>query len=90
LNDDSVAKLLSVLAKGQSKLATPSWPKFGDNYRSYYIFREELEAYVRDYAHGVSDRTLAQQINPLTAGVGRIGLGHFRNCPYKKPVNLKI
>jgi hypothetical protein len=43
LNDDSVAKLLSVLAKGQSKLATPSWPKFGNNYRSYYIFREELE-----------------------------------------------
>jgi hypothetical protein len=38
------------------------WPKFGDNYRSYYIFKEELEAYVRDYAHGVSDRTLAQQI----------------------------
>jgi Reverse transcriptase (RNA-dependent DNA polymerase) len=29
-------------------------------------------------------------INPLTAGIGRIGPGHFRNCPYKTPVNLKI
>jgi hypothetical protein len=40
LTDDSVAKLLSVLAKGQSKLATPEWPKFSDNYRSYYVFKE--------------------------------------------------
>jgi hypothetical protein len=28
--------------------------------------------------------------NPLTAGIGRIGPGHFPNCPYKRPVNLKI
>jgi hypothetical protein len=60
-----VAKLLSVLAKGQSKLATPSWPKFGNNYCSYYVFNEELEAYVRDYAHGVSDRTLAQKLSSI-------------------------
>jgi hypothetical protein len=31
-----VANLLSVLAKGQSKLATPGWPKFTDSYRSFY------------------------------------------------------
>jgi hypothetical protein len=62
LTDDSVVKLLSVLAEGQSKLATPAWPKFGDNYWSYHVFKEELEAYLRDYAHGVMDRTLAQQI----------------------------
>jgi hypothetical protein len=53
LSDDSVTKLLSVLAKRQSKLVTPSWPRFGNSYRSYYVFKEELEAYVRDYAHGV-------------------------------------
>jgi hypothetical protein len=28
--------------------------------------------------------------NPLKPGIGRIGPRHFRNCPYKKPVNLKI
>jgi hypothetical protein len=71
LNDDSVAKLLSVLAKVQSKLVTPSWPKFGDSYCSYYVFKEELEAYVRDYAHGVSDRTLAQQIKQYCLSKGR-------------------
>jgi hypothetical protein len=46
LNDDLEAKLLSVLTKGQSKLASPSGPKFNDSYRSYYVFREELKAYV--------------------------------------------
>jgi hypothetical protein len=29
-------------------------------------------------------------VNPLTAGLGRISPRHFLNCPYKKPVNLKI
>jgi hypothetical protein len=43
LNDDSVAKLLSVLAIGQSKLATPSWPKFSDSYCSYYVFKGKLK-----------------------------------------------
>jgi hypothetical protein len=81
LTDDSVAKLLSVLAKGQSKLATPSWPKFGDNYRSYYIFREELEAYVRDYAHGVSDRTLAQQIKQHCLSKGTADYVEFATSP---------
>jgi hypothetical protein len=28
--------------------------------------------------------------NPLTAGIGQIGPGLFLNCPYKKPVILKI
>jgi hypothetical protein len=81
LNDDSVAKLLSVLAKGQSKLATPSWPKFGDNYRSYYVFKEELEAYVRDYAHGVSDRTLAQQIKQHCLSKGTADYVEFATSP---------
>jgi hypothetical protein len=76
-----VAKLLSILAKGQSKLATPSWPKFGDNYRSYYIFREELEAYVRDYAHGVSDRTLAQQIKQHCLSKGTADYVEFATSP---------
>jgi hypothetical protein len=62
LTNETVANLLSVLAKGQSKLATPGWPKFTDSYRSYDTFKEDLEAYLRDYGHGVSERTLAQQI----------------------------
>jgi hypothetical protein len=81
LNDDSVTKLLSVLAKGQSKLATPSWPKFSDSYRSYYIFREELEAYVRDYEHGVSDRTLAQQIKQHCLSKGTADYVVFATSP---------
>jgi hypothetical protein len=36
------------------------------------------------------DNSLINIINPLTAGLGRIGPRHFLNCPYKKPVNLKI
>jgi hypothetical protein len=76
-----VAKLLSVLAKGQSKLATPSWPKFGDNYRSYYVFKEELEANVRDYAHGVSDRTLAQQIKQHCLSKGTADYVEFATLP---------
>jgi hypothetical protein len=31
LTGDAVANLLSVLAKGQSKLQTPNWPKFNDS-----------------------------------------------------------
>jgi hypothetical protein len=68
------------LAKGQSKLATPSWSKFGDNYRSYYIFREELEAYVRD-AHGVSDRILAQQIKQHCLSKGTADYVEFATSP---------
>jgi hypothetical protein len=34
LTGDAVANLLSVLAKGQSKLQTPNWPKFNDSYTS--------------------------------------------------------
>jgi hypothetical protein len=48
LTGDAVANLLSVLAKGQSKLATPNWPKFNDSYRSYYLFKEEVMAYIKD------------------------------------------
>jgi hypothetical protein len=35
-------------------------------------------------------KTEEKYFNPLTAGIERIGLGHFLNCPYKKPVNLKF
>jgi hypothetical protein len=70
-----------VLAKGQSKLATPSWPKFGDNYRSHYIFKEELEAYVRDYDNGVSDRTLAQQIKQHCLSKGTADYVEFATSP---------
>jgi hypothetical protein len=45
LTGDAVANLLSVLAKGQSTLQTPNWPKFNDSYRSYYLFKEEVMAY---------------------------------------------
>jgi exonuclease VII small subunit len=31
LTDNTVADLFSVLARGQSKLPTPSWPKFNDS-----------------------------------------------------------
>jgi hypothetical protein len=62
LTGDAVASLLSILAKGQSKLATPNWPRFNDSYRSYYLFKEEVMAYIRDYGHGVGDRSLAEQI----------------------------
>jgi hypothetical protein len=81
LTDDSVAKLLSGLAKGQSKLATPAWPKFGDSYRSYYVFKEELEAYVRDYAHGVSERTLALQIKQHCLSKGTADYLEFAMSP---------
>jgi hypothetical protein len=43
-------------------LATPDWPKFNDSYCSYYLFKEELTAYIKDYGHGVGDRSLADQI----------------------------
>jgi hypothetical protein len=46
----------------RSKLPPPSWPKFNDSYRSYFAFKDELEAFIRDYGKGTSDRTLAQQI----------------------------
>jgi hypothetical protein len=34
LTGNTVSDLLSVLARGHSKLPTPSWPKFNDSYRS--------------------------------------------------------
>jgi hypothetical protein len=54
---------LTTLAGGnRSKLPLPSWPKFNDSYSSYFAFKDELEAFIRDYGQGTSDRTLAQQI----------------------------
>jgi hypothetical protein len=35
--EDTVTELLSVLARGQSKLPTPTWPKFNDSYRIYWL-----------------------------------------------------
>jgi Reverse transcriptase (RNA-dependent DNA polymerase) len=46
----------------RSKLPPPSWPKFNDSYRSFFTFKDELEAFIKDYGQGTLDRTLAQQI----------------------------
>jgi hypothetical protein len=81
LTNETVASLLSVLAKGQSKLATPSWPKFADNYRSYNIFKEDLEVYLQDYGHGVSNRTLAQMIKQHCLSKGTTEYVEFATMP---------
>jgi hypothetical protein len=61
---DHLKDLLSALAAGggRPKLPVPQWPKFEDTYRSFFLFRGELEAYLKDYGHGMTERTLAQQI----------------------------
>jgi hypothetical protein len=61
LTGNTVVDLLTI-ARGQNKLPVPPWPKFNDSYRSYYTFKEELTAYIKDYAQGVSKRSLAVQI----------------------------
>jgi hypothetical protein len=81
LTGDAVANLLSVLAKGQSKLATPHWPKFNDSYRSYYLFKEEVMAYIKDYGHGVGDRSLADQIKKHCVSKGTAEYLVFADSP---------
>jgi hypothetical protein len=63
LSSSQLQQLLTTLAGGaRSKLPPPSWPKFNDSYRSFFAFKDELEAFIKDYGQGTSDRTLAQQI----------------------------
>jgi hypothetical protein len=78
LTDDAVANLLSVLAKGQSKLTTPAWPRFND---SYYLFKEEVTAYIKDYGHGVGDRSLAEQIKKHCVSKGTAEYLVFADLP---------
>jgi hypothetical protein len=47
----------------------------------FYLFKGSLLA--KKHKHVFS-------FNPLTAGIGRISPGLFLNCPYKKPVILKM
>jgi hypothetical protein len=81
LTETAVADLLSVLARGQSKLATPAWPKFKDSYRGFYLFKEELMAYIKDYGHGVSDRSLAEQIKKNCVSKGTAEFLVFAHSP---------
>jgi hypothetical protein len=81
LTGDAVANLLSVLAKGQSKLQTPNWPKFNDSYRSYYLFKEEVMAYIKDHGHGVGDRSLADQIKKHCVSKGTAEYLVFADSP---------
>jgi hypothetical protein len=60
LSNSQLHHLLTTLAGGnRSKLPPPSWPKFNDSYRSFFTFKDELEAFIKDYGQGTSDRTLA-------------------------------
>jgi hypothetical protein len=81
LTADAVANLLSVLAKGQSKLVTPDWPKFNNSYQSYYLFKEEVTAYIKDYGHGVGDRSLAEQIKKHCMSKGTAEYLEFADWP---------
>jgi hypothetical protein len=81
LTGDAVANLLSVLAKGQSKLQTPNWPNFNDSYRSYYLFKEEVMAYIKDYGHGVGNRSLADQIKKHCVSKGTAEYLVFADSP---------
>jgi hypothetical protein len=64
LTADQLKDILAALAGGggKPKLPVPPWPTFLDTYRSFFLFREELGAYIKDYGHGMTERTLAQQI----------------------------
>jgi hypothetical protein len=81
LTDYAVANLLSVLTKGQSKLATPNWPRFNNSYRSYYLFKEEVMAYIKDYGHGVGNRSLAEQIKKYCVSKGTAEYLVFADLP---------
>jgi hypothetical protein len=81
LTGDAVANLLYVLAKGKSKLQTPNWPKFNDSYRSYYLFKEEVMAYIKDYGHVVGDRSLADQIKKHCVSKGTAEYLVFADLP---------
>jgi hypothetical protein len=53
LSSSQLQQLLTTLAGGaRSKLPPPSWPKFNDSYRSFFAFKDELEAFIKDYCQG--------------------------------------
>jgi hypothetical protein len=81
LTGNTVSDLLSVLARGHSKLPTPSWPKCNDSYRSYYVFKEELSAYIKDYGHGIGKRSLAEQIKKHCLSKGTADYLEFADSP---------
>jgi hypothetical protein len=70
-----------VLARGHSKRPTPSWPKFKNSYRSCYIFKEELTAYIKDYGHGIGKRSLAEQIKKHCLSKGTADYLEFADSP---------
>jgi hypothetical protein len=88
LSSSQLCQLINTLVGGTncSKLLPPAWPKFNDSYRSYFAFKEELQAFIRDYGQGTSDRILAQQIqanclskNSVAWGVGLVAGGDSRD-----------
>jgi hypothetical protein len=81
VSEDTVTELLSVLARGHSKLPTLAWPKFNDSYRGYYVFKEELSAYIKDYGHGVGKRSLAEQIKKHYLSKGTADYLEFADSP---------
>jgi hypothetical protein len=81
LTGNTVFDLLSVLARRHSKLPTPSWPKFNNSYRSYYVFKEELTAYIKDYGHGIGKRSLAEQIKKHCLSKGTADYLEFADSP---------
>jgi hypothetical protein len=62
-------------------LQTPNWPKFIDSYRSYYLFKEEVMAYIKDYGHGVGDRSLVDQIKNHCVSKGTAEYLVFADSP---------
>jgi hypothetical protein len=65
MTSSQLCQLINSLVSGtnRSKLPPLALPKFNDSYCSYFAFKEELQAFIRDYGQGTSDRTLAQQKN---------------------------
>jgi hypothetical protein len=48
LTSSQLCQLINSLVGGtnRSKLPPPAWPKFKDSYRSYFAFKEELQAFI--------------------------------------------
>jgi hypothetical protein len=58
-----------------------AWPKFNNSYRSYYVFKEELSAYIKDFGHGVGKRSLAEQIKKNCLSKGTTDYLEFADSP---------
>jgi hypothetical protein len=56
LTADQLKDILAALAAGggKPKLPVPPRPTFLDTYRSFFLFWEELGAYIKDYGHGMT------------------------------------